>query len=77
MKYTRRNRHGGGIPGNATVAIQQDPLSPTILVSAGMAANMFEDRDPRITAGGRRRPDGHRRRSTRRRKTRRTKTGKN
>lgn len=54
-RRTTRRRKGGSIPGNASVAIQQDPLSPTILVSRELANNLFEDRDIRITGGGRRR----------------------
>ncbi len=66
-KASRKAKKGGSIPGNASVAIQQDPLSPTILVSRNIADNLFEDRDIRIT-GGRRKA---------RRMTRRRRTGKN
>jgi hypothetical protein len=63
----RRNtrKHGGRrLFGNATVSIQQDPQSPTMLVDYETAQNMFEDRDVRITGGSRKRSS--RKRSSRR-----------
>jgi hypothetical protein len=44
-------RGGRRLYGNATVSIQQDPMSPTMLVDYETAQNVFEDRDPRITGG--------------------------
>lgn len=48
-------RGGRRLYGNASVSIQQDPLSPTMLVDYETAQNIFMDRDPRITGGARRR----------------------
>ncbi len=56
-----------GLYGNATVSIQQDPQSPTMLVDYETAQNIFEDRNMRIT-GGRWSSRRQRRRSTRRRR---------
>lgn len=47
-------RGGRRLYGNASVSIQQDPMSPTMLVDYETAQNIFEDRDPRITGGARR-----------------------
>jgi hypothetical protein len=57
-----------GVYGNATVSIQQDPQSPTMLVDYETAQNIFEDRNMRITGGRRSSRRQRRQRSTRRRR---------
>lgn len=52
MRRGKTAKHGGRrLYGNASVSIQQDPMSPTMLVDYETAQNIFEDRDPRITGG--------------------------